>query len=174
MIATTLLLPRAFSTMLLAFALLAGCARDIPAFVPPDERSRHSFQEPWPANHFLALAYHDVEDTEPDQTFVSVSTDHLIEQLSWLRASGYQPITVDQILAANQGGPPLPEKALLLTFVDGYRSFYTRVFPILKAYNWPAVLAPVGKWVDTPPGQKVRSEERRVGKECRARWSPDQ
>ncbi len=155
MIVTATLAPRAFSTMLLAFALLAGCARDIPAFVPPDERSRHSFQEPWPANQFLALAYHDVEDTEPDQTFVSVSTDHLIEQLSWLRASGYQPITVDQILAANQGGPPLPEKALLLTFDDGYRSFYTRVFPILKAYNWPAVLAPVGKWVDTPPNQKV-------------------
>ena len=25
---------------------------------------------------------------------------------------------------------------------------------------------------DTPPAVRVRSEERRVGKECRSRWSP--
>lgn len=155
MIATTLILPRLFAAMFCTLVLLTGCARDIPAFVPPAERSHHSFQEPWPANQFLALAYHDVEDTDPDQTYVSVSTDHLIEQFNWLRESGYQPVTVDQILEANRGGPPLPDKALLLTFDDGYRSFYTRVFPILKAFQWPAVLAPVGKWVDAPEGQLV-------------------
>src|SRR5690606_13632268 len=82
-------------------------------------------------------------------------TDHLIEQFAWLRENGYQPVTVDQILEANRGGTPLPDKALLLTFDDGYRSFYTRVFPILQAYQWPAVLAPVGNWIDTPSGQSV-------------------
>ena len=63
---------------------------------------------------------------------------------------------MDQILAARQpGGKPLPERAVLLTFDDGYRSFLTRVLPILKAYGWPAVLAPVGTWMDTPADRKV-------------------
>src|SRR5690606_22527316 len=143
------------ASLLCALLLLSGCAKDIPAFVPPSERSVHNFQQPWQENTFLSLAYHDVEDTDPDQTYVSVSTEHLIEQFAWLRENGYQPVTVDQILAASKGGKPLPPRALLLTFDDGYRSFYTRVFPLLKAYNWPAVLAPVSSWVDTPEDQTV-------------------
>ena len=43
----------------------------------------------------------------------------------------------------------------MLSFDDGYSSFYTRVMPILRAYRWPAVLAPVGSWVDTPLNQPV-------------------
>src|SRR3546814_4816267 len=66
----------------------------------------------WPKNKLLALAYHDVEDSNPDQTFVSVSTEHLVQQFAWLRENGYQPVTVDQILEANRGGKPLPDKAL--------------------------------------------------------------
>ncbi|MGB3288959.1 MAG: poly-beta-1,6-N-acetyl-D-glucosamine N-deacetylase PgaB, partial [Burkholderiaceae bacterium] len=142
--------------LLCAMLMLAGCARDIPPrFVPPGERPTHNFQQAWRENTFLALAYHDVEDSDPDQAYVSVRTDHLIEQFAWLRENGYQPVTVDQILAAGNGGKPLPPKALLLTFDDGYRSFYTRVFPLLQAYNWPAVLAPVGSWIDTPDDQMV-------------------
>lgn len=138
-----------------ALLAVAGCASQRPTFVPPDQRPLENSEKAWPSNRFLVLAYHDVEDKDPDQTFVSVRTDHLVEQFSWLRDNGYQPVSVDQILAARDGGPPLPQQAVLLTFDDGYRSFYTRVLPILKAFQWPAVLAPVGTWVDTPPGSKV-------------------
>lgn len=109
----------------------------------------------WPQHELLTLAYHDVEDGTPDQTFLSVSTDQLINQLAWLRENEFEAVSVDQVMAAHKGLEPLPEKPVLLTFDDGYKSFYTRVYPILKAYQWPAVLAPVGKWVDTPPGGKV-------------------
>jgi biofilm PGA synthesis lipoprotein PgaB len=49
----------------------------------------------------------------------------------------------------------LPPKAVLLSFDDGYSSFYTRVWPLLQAWNVPALWAPVGSWVDTPENQKV-------------------
>lgn len=49
----------------------------------------------------------------------------------------------------------LPPKAVLLSFDDGYSSFYTRVWPLLQAWNVPALWAPVGSWVDTPANQKV-------------------
>lgn len=134
---------------------LSACAKSIPAFTSPELRPIAPHEQAWQKNHFLGLAYHDVEDEQADQAYLSVRTDHLIEQLTWLRENGYQAISVDQILHAKNGGIPLPEKAVLLTFDDGYRSFYKRVFPILKAFNWPAVLAPVGTWMDTPADQQV-------------------
>jgi biofilm PGA synthesis lipoprotein PgaB len=148
-------LMRPLAGILGCLMLLSVCAKDIPGFVPTDERPMQNFAKPWPVNKYLALAYHDVEDSNPDQTYVSVTTEHLEEQFSWLRENGYQPITVDQILAANEGKTTLPPKAVLLTFDDGYRSFYTRVYPLLKAYHWPALLSPVGTWLDTPKNKKV-------------------
>jgi biofilm PGA synthesis lipoprotein PgaB len=100
------------------------------------------------AASFIALAYHNVEDSDPDQTYVGVTTERLISQLSWLQLNGYRPVTVDDLLAARDGGKPLPDKAVLLTFDDGYASFYTRVFPVLKAFGFPAVLALVGAWLE--------------------------
>ncbi|NMK47552.1 poly-beta-1,6-N-acetyl-D-glucosamine N-deacetylase PgaB [Achromobacter sp. Bel] len=141
--------------LLLVILALTACAKDIPVYTPPAERPVAAAEQPWKPDQFLALAYHDVEDDDPDQGFLSVRTDRLVDQLAWLRANGYQAVSVDQILAARQGGKPLPDRAVLLSFDDGYRSFYTRVLPILKAYGWPALLAPVGVWMDTPAGQPV-------------------
>ncbi len=141
--------------LIVAACLLAACAKDIPVFTPPAERPVAAHEQAWPRNHVVVLAYHDVEDRDADQAYLSVRTDHLVGQLAWLRENGYQAVSVDQILAARSGGPPLPERAVLLTFDDGYSSFRTRVLPILKAYRWPAVLAPVGAWLDTPEGQPV-------------------
>ncbi|MFP1455200.1 polysaccharide deacetylase family protein [Escherichia coli] len=78
------------------------------------------------------------------------------EQFAWLRENGYQPVSINQIREAHRGGNPLPNKAVLLSFDDGYQSFYTRVFPILEAFQWPALWAPVGSWIDTPMNQKVK------------------
>lgn len=141
--------------LLLVILALTACAKDIPVFTPPAERPMAPAEQAWKPDQFLALAYHDVEDDDPDQGFLSVRTDRLVDQLAWLRANGYQAVSVDQILAARQGGQPLPERAVLLSFDDGYRSFYTRVLPILKAYGWPALLAPVGVWMDTPADKPV-------------------
>ena len=87
----------------------------------------------------LGIAYHDVEDRDPDQAVVAVRTERMIEQLAWLRENDYKPVTVDQIMAARNGGPELPPKAVLLSFDDGYSSFYTRVLPVLRAYNWHCI-----------------------------------
>lgn len=100
---------------------------------------------------FIAISYHDVRDDvqgDLDPDYTAVSTAHLIAQFDWLRAHGYQPVSIDDLLAARDGRRPLPEKAVLLTFDDGLKSVYTRVFPLLKAYRYPAVVAVVGDWLD--------------------------
>ncbi len=105
-----------------------------------------------PAGSFRVLCYHDVRDrlrdsfeVEPEAT--AIDTGELIRQFSWLRENGYQPVSVEAILRARAGGPPLPARAVLLTFDDGYRSVYTRVFPLLKLFGYPALIAVVGNWL---------------------------
>ncbi|HCS45557.1 MAG TPA: poly-beta-1,6-N-acetyl-D-glucosamine N-deacetylase PgaB [Pseudomonas sp.] len=141
--------------LLLGVLLISACAQQAPAFSPPSERPVEASETPWPKNHVLGIAYHDVDDKDPDQAVVGVRTERMIEQLAWLRENGYHPVSIDQVLAARKGGPELPSKAVMLSFDDGYASFYTRVLPVLRAYNWHALLAPVGTWVDTPPNQSV-------------------
>ncbi|KNC95048.1 poly-beta-1,6-N-acetyl-D-glucosamine N-deacetylase PgaB [Trabulsiella odontotermitis] len=152
------------------FLIIASSNAETPRFLPPAERVQLEQNKPWPPNHFLVLAYHDVEDEAADQRYLSVRTSALNDQIVWLRDNGYQPVSVQQILDAHNGGKPLPDKAVLISFDDGYSSFYTRVWPLLKAYNWPALWAPVGSWVDTPPGVKVDFGGLKTERERFATW----
>ncbi|WP_339515569.1 poly-beta-1,6-N-acetyl-D-glucosamine N-deacetylase PgaB [Pseudomonas sp. RL_15y_Pfl2_60] len=144
-----------FIFLALSLIFLTACASEGPPFVPPLARALPTSEAPWPEGKVLAICYHDIEDQEADQNYVSVRTANLIAQLNWLHDSGYQAVSIDQVLAARTGKKPLPEKAILLTFDDGYSSFYDRVLPLLEAYNWPAVFAPVGAWVSTPLNSPV-------------------
>ena len=69
-----------------------------------------------------------------------------------------------------------------LTFFEGKGHLRLDSFPLVPK-NDPSLLlinsgmAPMKKWFlaqEEPPRHRVttRSEERRVGKECRSRWSP--
>lgn len=142
----------------LVFTLLVSSrfatAASVP-FTPPSERGHPLSQQPWPKNSFLTIAYHDVEDGGADQRYLAVRTSALIEQMNWLRDNGYQPVSVQQILDAHRHKGTLPPKAVLLSFDDGYSSFYTRVWPLLKAWKWPALWAPVGSWVDSPAHKPI-------------------
>lgn len=109
-------------------------------------------------NDYIVLCYHDIRDdvdglVDEDQT--AVSTNNLVAQFSWLREHGYNPISLDDIKAAKLGKITLPNKAVLITFDDGYKSVYTHVFPLLQQFNYPAVIALVGKWLEAPEGQLV-------------------
>lgn len=64
--------------LVLAACLLAACAKNIPVFTPPAQRPAAAAEQPWPRNHVVVLAYHDVEDKDPDQAYLSVRTDHLV------------------------------------------------------------------------------------------------
>jgi biofilm PGA synthesis lipoprotein PgaB len=99
---------------------------------------------------FLVLCYHDIRDDvvdhyDPDE--MAVSTSRLIAYFAWLKGHGYHPVSIDDLIKARDGVKPLPAKAVLITFDDGLKSIYTRVFPLLKLFGYPAVVALVGEWV---------------------------
>lgn len=119
---------------------------------------------------FAAIAFHDVVDTRAERTDDAVTTQSLVDFFDWLKADGWTPVSLAQVEAAGKGGPPLPDKAILLGFDDGYRSFYTRVYPLLLAYRYPAVLALVGSWMDMPAGGTVDYGGRPVPRERFVTW----
>jgi peptidoglycan/xylan/chitin deacetylase (PgdA/CDA1 family) len=67
-----------------------------------------------------------------------------IKQLDYLEAN-YKIITPEDLLEAIAGGKTLPEKAVLLTFDDGYTDCYKNVFPILSERGLKGVFAITGK-----------------------------
>ncbi len=107
-------------------------------------------------NRFWVLCYHDVVDKITDPNLPSITTEQLISHFEWLKRNGYSVVSVDDILDAKARKRDLPEKSVMLMFDDGYKSFYTRIFPLLKLYDYPAVFALVGKWQETPMGEKFR------------------
>ncbi len=123
------------------------------------------------ANDFIAIAYHDVVKTKAELASDAVTVDHLINQFEWLLANNYHPISIDDLLAAQRGDKPLPKKAVLLCWDDGYTSFYTFVFPLLKAYHFPAVLALEGSWIQPGPDAEVRYGSTMVPRSRFLTWS---
>lgn len=80
-------------------------------------------------NQYVAICYHDVRDDVAkrfDDDQFATSTDELIRQFEWFAENGYHPVSVQQIIDASNGGNKLPEKAILLTFDDGYVSLYEK------------------------------------------------
>ncbi|WP_445143476.1 poly-beta-1,6-N-acetyl-D-glucosamine N-deacetylase PgaB [Dyella sp. Tek66A03] len=120
---------------------------------------------------FVALCYHEVTGDRPEAySPTAISTRELAAEFAWLQANGYHPVSVDAILAARRGGPPLPDQAILLTFDDGLASVYTRAFPLLRLFKYPAVVAPVGAWMDLRPDEKVSYGDRQVSRSEFATW----
>ena len=91
----------------------------------------------------VVLMYHKVNDVLGNSVTVPVS--QFDEQLSQLGELGYTPVSLDDVLAYYLRGVPLPERAVLITFDDGYLDNLENAAPILRRHGFPAVLfVPIG------------------------------
>lgn len=89
------------------------------------------------------LMYHHIRvnpmPNDPVWAALNVSPDQLNQQLSYLTSHNYHTITLDELLDALNGRISLPVNPIILSFDDGYRTFYTNAFPLLKKYDMRAV-----------------------------------
>jgi peptidoglycan/xylan/chitin deacetylase (PgdA/CDA1 family) len=119
----------------------------------------------------VAIAFHDVVDDPADLDTDAVTTRTFVQFLDWLKGTGWEAISLDDVSAAARGVRRLPDKAILLTFDDGFRSLYTRVYPLLKAYRYPAVAALVGSWMEDAPDGTVLYGDKRVPRTNFVSWA---
>lgn len=129
-----------FKLILVSIALLSSTlfANDLPNVCSRDQNP----------NEFTILSYHEISDKSQtlDSTY-AVTPENFDQQVHWLMDNGYHFINVDDILKYRKKGKPLPDKAILMTFDDGYQSVYTHAFPVIKKYKIPVVIALVGSWL---------------------------
>ncbi|WP_088834993.1 polysaccharide deacetylase family protein [Paenibacillus tyrfis] len=82
------------------------------------------------------IIYHHIDDDA--KSGGTITAQLLKDQLTYLKSKGYQFITLKQFKAYMEGAP-VPNNAVLVTFDDGYESFYVNAYPLLKQMRVPAV-----------------------------------
>ena len=135
----TLLL--AILTSLSSWAQDATPAIPLPAplaVVPeiPDDGSRVS-----------VIGYHDIAENLPE-TAMRIRTAKFRDQMETIRRLGIKVISLDEFTAWKKGKTSIPEKSILITFDDGWKSVYTDAYPILKELGFPFTIFLYKNYVD--------------------------
>jgi peptidoglycan/xylan/chitin deacetylase (PgdA/CDA1 family) len=69
-------------------------------------------------------------------------------QLATLKGHGYTTLRFAELGAALQGGTPIPERSIVLTFDDGYADFHHYALPSLERYGFTATVFVTTGWLD--------------------------
>lgn len=106
-----------------------------------------------PGSSWVIVMYHRVIEDLSDDPFglgMCVTRKHFDQQLSFFRKS-FNPIGMAEAIRRLEAGEPLPERALSVTFDDGYLDNYTVALPLLRAHSMDATLfVPTGGMDDAP------------------------
>lgn len=94
------------------------------------------------------LMYHHVVPDGVECNDASITVSRLEQDFQWLNENGYHTVLPRELAA----GQPLPEKAVLITFDDGYRSNYDLAYPLFQKYQIKAVIALIAYMPDVRAG----------------------
>jgi peptidoglycan/xylan/chitin deacetylase (PgdA/CDA1 family) len=88
------------------------------------------------ASNPIVLTYHSISS---GRSPLRISPSLFAEQLDWLNANA-RVVPLERIVAALAAREPLPERAVVLTFDDGFQDFFSDAAPLLRRYNFPATV----------------------------------
>jgi poly-beta-1,6-N-acetyl-D-glucosamine N-deacetylase len=91
----------------------------------------------WYRDQVVVLTYHHV--AEKSTQLYTVTTEQFAQHMSFLDENDLQPITLAEFVHFMDTGSLPTANAVLITFDDGYESYYTEAFPIMRTYNFPSV-----------------------------------
>ena len=119
------------------------------ALAAPVRSPKGDAAKPAPDWCFYVLEYHNFTENASQAADYTMTVSALRRDLDFLRDNGYTTV-LPRELAAGQldDGSPLPQKAVLLTFDDGYESNYTLAFPILREYGAKAAISLITSRID--------------------------
>ena len=99
------------------------------------------------------LVYHSVMPHHPGQTaeqrVLDVDDSVFVAQMQYLVDGGYHVVSFAALVDALEGRDTLPNRAVVITFDDGWENQYHHAFPILRRFGLTATFfvftAPIGK-----------------------------
>ena len=90
------------------------------------------------ADSGVVLLYHHVDTSTPPST--SISPEEFRAHLDYLKENEFAVIQLDEMVQHLRTRTALPERAVAITFDDGYSSIYETAFPLLVEYDMPFTL----------------------------------
>jgi len=95
----------------------------------------------WRRRRLLILAFHGIalDDEHVWNPGLYISAAQFEQRLALLKATSCTVLPLDDAVAALYRGT-LPDRAVVLTFDDGYYDFAARAWPLLKKYGYPATV----------------------------------
>jgi peptidoglycan/xylan/chitin deacetylase (PgdA/CDA1 family) len=103
-------------------------------------------------NGAIVLTYHDINPNDHSISPYSLTPSLFSTHLDALEERGFQMINMACFAAFMKEGQDIPPNALVITFDDGEKSFYTYAYPELKKRSIPAANFIVGQRIDTDRG----------------------
>lgn len=94
-------------------------------------------KQDWYQNQVVVLMYHHVANTG-DKDF-TISPERFAEHMKFLHDNDLHPISLTEFIRFVDTGVLSTPNAVLITFDDGYESYYKEAYPVLKSYNFPSV-----------------------------------
>lgn len=85
------------------------------------------------------LMYHRVSPKIDPWSLSSLSPQSFETQIKYF-SSNYKILSLNRLIEYIVHGEPFPEKAVVMTFDDGYKDNYRYAYPILNRYNIPATI----------------------------------
>ncbi len=90
------------------------------------------------------IMYHHITESPEKAGRYTVLTSEFISDIQLLQNKGYTAVTVKELINYVNGNSPLPEKPIMITFDDGFESFATLAYPVLKKNNLKSVVSVIG------------------------------
>ncbi|WP_106768680.1 polysaccharide deacetylase family protein [Paenibacillus faecalis] len=118
-----------------------------------DKEEGEQNQSVYYSDQVAVLMYHHIMET-PDRDDI-LSAEQFRQQMELLQQEGFQPIGMEQYLDFIIEGKSVPDNAVLITFDDGYESFYEHAFPVLKEFDYPAANFIIVSSIDSSGTEKT-------------------
>ncbi len=94
------------------------------------------------------VMYHHISPKQKLQNDYTISPEQFEDDLIYIKEQGYQTITAKDLIGFTSNGDPLPEKSIMITFDDGFESFYAYAYPLLQKHEMHAIVFVTGKDID--------------------------
>ncbi len=96
------------------------------------------------------LTYHNLGEQAKGRLVLAAASFR--EQMRYLKTNGYRVVSLAEFIEFSRLNRQLPQRAVVLTFDDGYRAFKDHAYPVLKELGFTATLFIYTDWVGAGRG----------------------
>jgi peptidoglycan/xylan/chitin deacetylase (PgdA/CDA1 family) len=113
----------------------------------PDAEPLRTLDVPDDGVRVAVLGYHDFSESA-SETAMRIRTSKFRKQMEAIRQLGIPVIPMADFISWKDGLKEIPDKAVVITIDDGWKSTYTDAYPILKEFGYPFTIYLYKNYVD--------------------------